>query len=849
MQNEKNINIVKKHNLCLSCEICLSLCPQNCISMAFEGGQNIPCIDMGACTNCGICLKYCPGMDIDRSYLDEGRDIEEMMTGKYRDCYTAYAKDTRIRKNSTSGGLITSMVTELIGRGDYEAVFACSLGSFSPEDMRLEKMSGKREIFESAGSKYIPASVFNIMEALKDYNGQKYIIVATPCMVSALKKYIRSKKIDGRNLLFLGLFCEKVLNLNIIKYFEHANKRGNEKIQQFHYKYKYKTGWPGDVKLIFDSAREKVLPSSEREKLKRFFQLERCMYCLDKLNKSADISFGDCYIRGEKEHLGKSSVIVRTVKGRGIFNSLSHLFEYKNEDIAEITKSQKLGTRSKNARFVKLFFYKNIPGGKKLDIKINNPAAIDKAAGKARQYIRLGADKRFKRIRLLLFLTAFEARVFSFLRKMRAVAANIIKILIILFEGIFRYGKLFYSADRRKISDGEGNISILGGNLINKGAQAMTFTVVDQLRAKGFREKIYLLSSKDFYDRYNKKEIYDFDFLPWDINLKLLIISPWARFLPGRKESKQVGKLMKSIGNCRCFIDISGYALSTQWGLVRSLNYMLNIMIARRYGIDFYILPQSIGPFNYPGKFILGPLLKLYLKYPEKIYIREKDGMQSIKPYTGENITKTHDMVLLNPSYRLSNIFTGRLKFKKYKLTDNPVCIIPNLKLAGILNYGDIVLMYGKIIKELLKKKRNVYIFSHSTRDLELSLDIKRNFLDNTKVNMISSNLNALELEDIIKQADFLIASRYHSIVHAYKNGVPAIIIGWALKYRELAQNFGQQDYFFDNREEIDFEDLKKAIGDMLKNHKKESVHIKKAIKEIRKDNVFDSIFDDIYKT
>jgi coenzyme F420-reducing hydrogenase beta subunit len=59
---------------------------------------------------------------------------------------------------------------------------------------------------------------------------------------------------------------------------------------------------------------------------KRYFGLNRCLYCYDKLNNLADISFGDCYIKGKTDKEGKSNIIIRTGKGEQIFNRCSQLF-------------------------------------------------------------------------------------------------------------------------------------------------------------------------------------------------------------------------------------------------------------------------------------------------------------------------------------------------------------------------------------------------------------------------------------------------------------------------------------------------------------------------------------------
>ncbi|PUU98125.1 hypothetical protein DCD76_18895, partial [Acinetobacter baumannii] len=55
--------------------------------------------------------------------------------------------------------------------------------------------------------------------------------------------------------------------------------------------------------------------------------------------------------------------------------------------------------------------------------------------------------------------------------------------------------------------------------------------------------------------------------------------------------------------------------------------------------------------------------------------------------------------------------------------------------------------------------------------------------------------------------------------VHAYKNNVPCILFGWAVKYRELAQLMYQQRYIFDiTAPNLDTRNILSAIRDMENN-------------------------------
>ena len=103
----RSIIKTKLLDLCTSCEICLSVCPNSAISMEYKQGQFLPKIDEEKCSECGLCLQLCPGIDIIRNKIKKHHPLV---------CYSAYTRNNEIRKNSTSGGIITSL---LINREEF----------------------------------------------------------------------------------------------------------------------------------------------------------------------------------------------------------------------------------------------------------------------------------------------------------------------------------------------------------------------------------------------------------------------------------------------------------------------------------------------------------------------------------------------------------------------------------------------------------------------------------------------------------------------------------------------------------------------------------------------------------
>jgi len=409
----ENVTKTREMDLCVSCEICSAICHKDAIEMENKFGQFLPKVDDEKCAKCGLCLELCPG--IAPLKIIYSKTSEATFDGNSLGSYTAYSKDPEIRKNSTSGGLVTNLIIELIKNKEYDAAFVLDFDKFDGKPARLKATNEINEILNSAKSKYIPASVYNVIKTLQKGDNKKYIVVGTPCQIYGIKKFIEKNNISEKNLLFLGLFCDNILNFNIIQYFEDTYRKSNERLTKFEFRTKEKNGWPGDSKIYVDSGRVLIVDRRVRMQLKKFFQLNRCLFCLDKLNRLADISFGDCYIGGKSSFYGKSSVIIRTKKGKEVFDKYSYLFNLERVDVGEIRKSQHIMDKKINLDYLKVFAKEN----NVYPIKLEEDSEVVKELAKLQRYIGWGERYEAKKIKFMVFTLRILYKLRTIYRYMR----------------------------------------------------------------------------------------------------------------------------------------------------------------------------------------------------------------------------------------------------------------------------------------------------------------------------------------------------------------------------------------------------------------------------------------------
>ncbi len=382
------------------------------------------------------------------------------------------------------------------------------------------------------------------------------------------------------------------------------------------------------------------------------------------------------------------------------------------------------------------------------------------------------------------------------------------------------------------------NIIITGGGMVNKGAQAMTMIAADQLRRRFPDHQILL------YDQENRKDSgYTFGYVGWyPIKFARAQKNPLLRALCLLRSKAELLECEAVYKNTDLLVDISGYALGANWSDKICSDFLDPLEFAKAFSIPVYLLPQSFGPFDFANPEIDRRCRRL-LPTARLICAREQEGYDLlVSTYGLTNVIRTPDLVLSTREIDLDNVYRSVPALNVPVLAEKSVGIIPNQRNFDIGSRRAVLDFYRAAMDKLLEKGNTLYILSHSDMDKPVCRELKQLYADDGRVILLEQELSCVEFDTLVRGFRYLVASRFHSIVHAYKNGVPCVVLGWAVKYRDLLAQFGQSAYGFDVRQENSHAAILAALDRMEAAAESESAAILAALAPLQTENIFDGI-------
>ncbi len=339
---------------CNGCTACVNICPQRCIEMKTdEEGFLYPIVEKDKCIKCGLCKKVCS--------IDVKAKRSEILS-----TYAAvnFNLDTRMR--SSSGGVFALLAEKIISENGV--VF----GAVLAEDCKSVKHSiahNRRELEKMFGSKYVQSDLGNVYSQVKEQlsEGKKVLFSGTPCQINGLHMFLRC---EYENLLLVDIICHGVPSPALwSKYISYIEKRYHSVVKNVNFRSK-KYGWQDfGIKRIDENNRELFISKNEDPYMQMFLKnyclRQSCYHCSAKEQRYSDITIGDFWgienvFPEMNDGKGASAVIVRTEKGRNIFEQVASKMQIKETEYQTIVQFNSAEIKSVYKPVERKIFFKDM---------------------------------------------------------------------------------------------------------------------------------------------------------------------------------------------------------------------------------------------------------------------------------------------------------------------------------------------------------------------------------------------------------------------------------------------------------------------------------------------------------
>ena len=394
-------------------------------------------------------------------------------------------------------------------------------------------------------------------------------------------------------------------------------------------------------------------------------------------------------------------------------------------------------------------------------------------------------------------------------------------------------------------------IMIVGANFNDKGAQAKLFIVIDELRKRFSDCEVYYAHNDEQLDG----ALYRFGKISFTkkAQSQVLKANPLTNLTKmfRKKDDSSSGEkdVTELVSQMDLMIDVSGHVLTNESSMPEVEFYLNNIKIAKKYKIPMIIMPQSFGPFDFSldEMEILGEMKDL-LFYPKAIFTREQYGYDELMGYFGlDNLRRSTDMLLIDNNFDLSNVCSRFYRPEIPEISEgNNVAIIPNAHCFDKKHYEHSLDLYNKIFDVLKTAKKNVYIVCQASSDMDICKELASNFRMYDNIHLIERELDSVEFDMFLKKFEFIISSRFTACVQGYRNYLPVLLLGHGVKYNDLTELLGQEDFYFDVlSEECNNYDVVDALTILVNDLDVAKTRIQTRMINIREKSCFE-IFDEL---
>jgi colanic acid/amylovoran biosynthesis protein len=326
-------------------------------------------------------------------------------------------------------------------------------------------------------------------------------------------------------------------------------------------------------------------------------------------------------------------------------------------------------------------------------------------------------------------------------------------------------------------------IEIRKAGFVNKGAELMLYAIIDKVKELFPDVQCSMTPHVKFAPYKNRAELGLLQ-TAWLLRHGF----QWGNFaaLAPKKIREMYGIVLDK--EVDVVLDAAGFSYSEQWGVWNSVELATCCKKWKKMGTKVILLPQAFGPFTSSK---IKDAIKFVADNVDLIFARDKISYAHLLSVVGER-----ENIKVAPDF--TNLINGVLP-NNFDSMGNRFCIIPNYRMVDktTKEKSEAYLPFMiRCVRYLLEKNEKPFVLIHEgANDLMLAEQIRDAVGGNLPI--VKEN-HPLMIKGILGACEGTIGSRFHGLVSALSQGVPALATGWSHKYQMLFEDYGFSEGLID---------------------------------------------------
>ena len=308
------LDTVVPNGLCVGCGMCSAMVPNILRMRVDKYGAYLPEVIQrkGQPGWQALTLRLCPFGDRDQNedtiaaelFAHQDGVQHRSETGYFLECFAGHVMNKRQRLDSTSGGLITWLVQDMLATGAVDAA-VCVGRSDTPDSLfKYQIIRCPEDLERCRKSRYYPVEVSEVIPRIRA-SEDRVVFVGLPCFLKSLRyAMMEDQVLRDRVVCTIGLFCGHLKTRNYAAYLARCCGVSEKDIVTVDFRKKV-PGRPASHYAFEVATKEQGREVRRQVSMKdvfagswsfNLFMLDACDCCDDVMAETADVSIGDAWL-------------------------------------------------------------------------------------------------------------------------------------------------------------------------------------------------------------------------------------------------------------------------------------------------------------------------------------------------------------------------------------------------------------------------------------------------------------------------------------------------------------------------------------------------------------------------